>query len=318
MPVIETTTIGAAVGVALVVSIMDLLDLLDDGPNGLVARIPALTLLLLGLLGAQQAFERFGQLRSMRDEITESQQSLSDISKAVHGVSESLDQMSGSITQRLGDGRFDRALADVSSGLQAALQTPHPVFHNMIYRHLDHFRSRVNDWRDGMFRTRGEEYHRLLLDLYQRASTSVFSTSAQAYLSTWHTQLGTRLLAAHADGRAKVTRIFIFDRRSGVTPEAVAEMRRQSAVKNVAVRVYLKEEDPFFRFPSDISDDFTVIDEGEAIGTTVTFGDESRLTANWIFSNTIQKQRFADIVSALRSGSQTLAEFEAGSEPVAR
>jgi hypothetical protein len=305
---VELATIGSLVVVALVVSILDLLDLLDQD-GALAMRIPTLILLLLGLLGAQQAFERFGQLGAIREQLRQSQKHLS-------GLAQSVDEIRELVGRRPGDGRFDRALKDVSGGLHAALQIPHPVFHNMIYRHLDHFRARVNDWRDGTFRTRGEEYHRLLLDLYQNATTSVVSTSARAYLNTWRTPLGSKLLDAHARGQAKVTRIFIFDHRSEVTPDAIREMRRQSQVKNVSVCVYVKDEDPFFRIPNDIGEDFTVVDDGEAIGTTVAFGDESRLTANWFFCSTVQKRRFAEIVGGLRAGSQSLTEFESGPEPV--
>lgn len=307
--VIELATIGSLVVVALVVSILDLLGVLSSGQDGPGSRIPALTLLLLGLLGAQQAFDRFGQLRAVREQLHQSQQHLS-------GLVASVDQIRESIARQPGDGRFDRALKDVSGGLHSALQIPNPVFHNMIYRHLDQLRARVNDWRDGTFRTRGEEYHRLLLDLYSNATTSVVSTSARAYLNTWRTPLGSKLLDAHARGRAQVTRIFIFDHRAEVTPEAIAEMRRQSEVPNVSVCVYVKDEDPFYRLPADVSEDFTVVDDGEAIGTTVTFGDEARLTANWFFCSTVQKRRFAEIVGALRAGSLSLTEFEAGPEHV--
>lgn len=88
-------------------------------------------------------------------------------------------------------------------------------------------------------------------------------------------------------------------------------MRRQSRVRNVSIYVYIKDADPFFRFPADVSDDFTMVDDGEVIGTTLTFGDENKLTAHWYFRNPQQARKFKEIVDALRSGSKSLAAFEA-------
>lgn len=87
-----------------------------------------------------------------------------------------------------------------------------------------------------------------------------------------------------------MTRVFLFADRAAVTSAAIEEMTRQDQVKNVAIRVYIKNEDDFFRLPADLSDDFTVIDDGEVIGTTVAFGegDESRLTASCFFSTTLR------------------------------
>lgn len=309
---LETATITSAVLIALGISVLDLLGLLGDG-RGLAARIPTITLLLLGVLGAQQAFERFGQLRILRDQLSQSHQQLSSITTQVQEVQRTLDEVRESLVLQPVDGRFDRSLKDVSAGLKAAVSISHPDFHNMISRHLEQFRRLVNEWQDGTFRIQGAEYHQLLHDLYLHAKVSVFSTSVPSYLPTWRTALGAKLLAAHEQGNAEVTRVFLFADRAAVTDAAIDEMRRQTQVKNVAVRVYIKNEDDFFRLPADLSDDFTVIDDGDVIGTTVAFGDgdESRLTASWFFSNTTRKRQFAHIVSALKANSVALADFEA-------
>jgi hypothetical protein len=229
-------------------------------------------------------------------------------------IDRTLEQVQESLVLQPVDGRFDRALKDVSAALQAAQRISHPVFYSMISRHLEQFRMLVKEWQDGTFRTQGEEYHQLLYDLYLNAKMSVFSTSAPSYLPTWQTPLGSKLLAAHERSGAKVTRVFLFNHRAEVTAAAIKEMRRQSKVKNVTVRVYIKNEDHFFRMPADMSDDFTVIDDGEAIGTTVAFGDgdESRLTASWFFNDAARKHQFAHIVGALKSNSVALQEFDAG------
>lgn len=310
LPLLETVTIACAVSIALGVSSLDLLGLLGDA-RGL--RIPAITLLLLGILGAQQAFERSGQLRTLRDQLRQSRDELSSIIAQVREIDRTLDRVHESLVLQPVDGRFDRALKDVSAGLKAAARISHPDFHDMISRHLEQFRMLVNEWQDGTFRTQGAEYHQLLHDLYLHAKVSVFSTSAPSYLPTWRTALGSKLLAAHELGKAEVTRVFLFSDRAAVTGDAIEEMRRQARVRNVSVRVYIKNEDAFFRLPVDMSDDFTVIDDGEVIGTTVAFGegDESRLTASWFFDNIARKRQFTGIVSALKANRFALADFEA-------
>lgn len=312
---LESPTIVVAGLAALTVSVLDLFGFLD-GVVWLHSRIPVLTLLLLGILGVQQALERFGSLGTLRDQLSQSRQQLSAISTQVQEVDRNLTRVRESLVLQPVDGRFDRALRDVSAALQAAQQIPHPVFYSMISRHLEQFRMLVKEWHNGTFRTQGEEYHQLLYDLYLHSKASVFSTSAPSYLPTWQTTLGSKLLAAHERNTAEVTRVFLFDRRADVTASAIAEMRRQSKVKNVEVRVYIKDEDHFFRLPADMSDDFTVIDDGEVIGTTVAFGgdDESRLTASWFFCNAPKKHQFAYIVSALKSNSVTFEEFEGSPE----
>jgi hypothetical protein len=312
LDVLEVLTVAAVVVGGIAIAVLDMVDLLDPTSAGnLRQKVPAITLLLLGLVGGQLAFERYRQLRNLQDNAESHQQQLDTVAATVQELGPKLEQVRDSVAIQPGDARFDSALREVSLGLQSALKIDNDVFSKMIYRHLAGFRDRVTEWRDGTFRTRGEEYHRLLLDLYRSAQNTIVSTSASAYQATWHSTLGDRLLAAHATGRAKVERIFVFNRREEITEDAIEEMRRQSRVRNVSIYVYIKDADPFFRFPADVSDDFTMVDDGEVIGTTLTFGDESNLTANWYFRNPQQARKFKEIVDALRSGSKSLAAFEA-------
>lgn len=312
LDVLEILTVAAVVLGGIVIAVLDMFDVLDPtSAGGLREKIPAITLLLLGLVGGQLAFERYRQLRNLQENVDRHHQQLDTVAETVQQLGPKLEQVRDSVAIQPGDARFDSALREVSVGLQSALKIDNDVFSKMIYRHLAGFRDRVSEWRDGTFRTRGEEYHRLLLDLYRSAQTNVVSTSASAYQATWRSTLGDRLLAAHATGKAKVERIFVYNRREEITQDAIEEMRRQSRVRNVSIYVYIKDADPFFRFPADVSDDFTMVDDGEVIGTTLTFGDESKLTAHWYFRNPQQARKFKEIVDALRSGSKSLAAFEA-------
>lgn len=311
LDMLEVLTVAAVVLGGIVIAVLDMFDLLDPTSAGsLRAKVPAVSLLLLGLVGGQLAFERYRQIRTLQEGVDKSQEQLQQVARTVDELGPKLEQVRDSVAIQPGDARFDAALREVSLGLQSALKIQNDVFSKMIFRQLAGFRDRVSEWHDGTFRTRGEEYHRLLLDLYRSAEVSVVSTSASAYLDTWRSTLGDRLLMAHATSKAKVDRFFVFNTRAEITEDSLEEMRRQSRVKNVSVYVYVKDTDPFFRFPADVSDDFTMVDDGEAIGTTLAFGDESKLTASWHFRNPQQARKFKEIVDSLRNGAKSLAAFE--------
>lgn len=101
---LETPTVVLAALIALGVSILDLLGLLD-GVGWLHTRIPVLTLLLLGILGVQQAVERFGSLRTLRDQLSQSRQQLSDISTQMQEVDRTLERVRESLVLQPVDGR---------------------------------------------------------------------------------------------------------------------------------------------------------------------------------------------------------------------
>ncbi len=131
----------------------------------------------------------------------------------------------------------------------------------------------------------------MVKEMYKHAQSTVFSTCAIQYLHQWETKHGDALLEAHKNNQANVTRVFIFNDRSEVDERAQKIMLRHES-QGIEVRIFVSNERTAYSFPSEIQKDFTVIDQGAAIGVTtafITFENKEKTQATWYFSN---KQRY--------------------------
>lgn len=201
---------------------------------------------------------------------------------------------------------FAGAMASTAQSLGRAQRIDNPVFLEEVTLALDDLRSRAEDWARGKLIAPEERYNRVLLKLYESATTSVFSTTIPDYLETWNSPLGDQLLEAHQRSTAGVTRVFVFNERSELTDAAVTLMRRHEDA-GVRVLVYIDREDPGFSFSPDVSRDFTIIDDGRAIGVTVSYG--RALQAEWYFDDNARKGRFRDIRESLLRGCRRLEQL---------
>src|SRR5262249_12982278 len=199
------------------------------------------------------------------------------------------------------DGRvLSEGLAAIASNLAASLDKKYPVLTEFVLGQCNEFRAATADWKHGQLSVAGSECNRLLIRLYEAAGSSVFCTSVSEYhTTTWETTLGQQLLDAHEHSKAEVTRVFVFNKRQEVTASMFDTMTKQSKA-NIKVRVYFDEEDDLFQFSADIAKDFTIIDNGDAIGVTERFDPpESR----WYFADEDRRQRFLGYQEALSRGS---------------
>lgn len=174
---------------------------------------------------------------------------------------------------------------------------------------VDHLREKAALWERGELRCSNEQYIRVLISLYENAKTDVFATTIPEYMQTWNSPLGDRFLEAHGRSRANVVRLFIFDKLTDIKEEDLRVMRKHANQGRIEVRVYIETEDPVFKFPTDISRDFTVVDRGETIGISVSYGSDD-LEAQWYFRDQNRIARFAQIERSLRAGSRSLSEIE--------
>ena len=202
------------------------------------------------------------------------------------------------------------ALKGIAEGVEKAMKIGSPVLNKVISRKLHTFAHEVAFWENGEFRLGPTDSREFLTELYRDAKERVFSTSIQQFSEYWKSQFGEKILDANKASTAHVIRVFIFDDINEVTGEDIAEMERQ-AEYGIAVYVYLDKEDPAFNFPIDITKDFTIIDNGEAIGITETF-DPDHNRAIWYFGrNEKRAGRFRDISNSLLNGSITYQQFKA-------
>lgn len=211
---------------------------------------------------------------------------------------------------------FDQATAFMD-GLRQTLREvwkkEAPILHREVLHHCHLFAENARPWSQGTYRAPHTRYPAVLVDLYRLAQRSVFATCIPQYLSTWTEDLGRRILKAHENASAAVTRVFRFDNRSEVTEAALRVMRQHARTKNVTVRVFIDAEEPY-QFPQDVSRDFTLIDDGWAIGITSSYGASQR-EATWHFGDETKARVLREIRKSLLESSVLLVDFEQGSHP---
>jgi hypothetical protein len=205
-----------------------------------------------------------------------------------------------------GNPKFDEILDAIRSGVSEGLKLDNVTFHEAMLQSCAGIRAQAAEWSHGEIHVR-EQYNELLIKFYERAERFVFSTSIPGYLSAWGSPFGKKLMQAHRKSNAVVNRIFIFNNRAEVTDEALAIMQEQVSA-GIHVRVHLSDESKVFTLPPEIGNDFTVIDNGEAIGVTIALGSD-RLAATWYVQDKDRKQRFELTCDALIRDSEDYSQF---------
>ncbi len=222
-------------------------------------------------------------------------------------VSIPLPDSTSAVLASTGNQRFDDILNAIQKGIKKALTFNNESFVGALLEECGTFRAQVADWSNGQVQTHGQ-YNQLLLRFYEHAESTVFSTSIPDYLSTWMGPFGEQLMDAHRKSHAVTTRVFVFNNRKEISQDALSVMASQ-AKSGVNVRLFFDDDNRGFRFPPDISRDFTVIDDGEAIGITLSFGGDN-LAAMWYIQDTNRRQRFLRIRNSLIEGSIAFSAFE--------
>ncbi len=201
------------------------------------------------------------------------------------------------------------AIVAVAENVVGALSLNYDVLAQTVLDKLADFRAISGDWKRGQLVAAGPAYNRLLKQVYENAKDNVFATAVPEYHNAvWQSRLGSELMEAHSRSHARVTRVFLFNKRTEVEPPMVATMQTQSA-RGIEVRLFFDDED-VFQFSPDTARDFTVIDEGEIIAVTESFNPEQP-QARWYFGDSDRQARFQKLREDLVRGSISLGQFEA-------
>ena len=189
----------------------------------------------------------------------------------------------------LADHPLSDRLRGIINNTRRAMLVDHAAFRSEVEFRLDRWRADTSAWSHGTFIV-GENYRTFLKAVYAQARRSVFATSVAEYRHVWTSALGRELLAAHrSNTAAKVVRVFVFDRRSDVLDEDHLIFAEQQAA-GVEVLLYFDLEDDLFLFPSDLGNDWTLVDDGRVIGVTRQMGES--LEAKWYFDDDDQSGQF--------------------------
>lgn len=207
------------------------------------------------------------------------------------------------------DKEISEALKNLGQGITKALRIDHPIFRKAILGKIYNFSADVNNWENGQLYFGPFDSQEYLLDLYRSAKETVFSTSVKDFFEQWDEAFGDRILEANEESKAKVTRVFIYNERSEVTKDDFEQMQKQ-VDHGIDVRIHFDNEDRFFSFPPNVSRDFTIIDNGKAVGVTESFGRQNN-SARWYFNNAKIANQLQQISESLVNGSQSLKKFQA-------
>lgn len=193
----------------------------------------------------------------------------------------------------------DRGLLPVLSSIadnfrEAQIVIPTQFFKEIEFE-LDGFLQKSKEWREGELSPPTERYDNVLMEAYRSAEHSIFSTTIKDYLDTWESPLGEELLRIHAAGKASVVRVFIVDKESDINSRLIQTIRKHMDTPRVEVRVLLVSKYPNLPFPMELSRDFTLIDDGKALGITRSYG-LSNLTARWHFQRDPMNVRIRQIL----------------------
>jgi hypothetical protein len=204
-----------------------------------------------------------------------------------------------------GDSALDEQLSQVSKAIQNALQVKNQTLTLALTRRIEALAEEAGIWKKGQLRAEGNAYPAILINLYQQANNSVFSTSIPRYLFNWKDALGKRILDTNRENkRATTTRVFAFKSRVEVDEDAKDIMREQHTC-GVRVFVFLAEDHPEVEFPRD----FTIIDDGAAIGETFSF-DEDDVGCIWHFNDQAKTRLYRSMRTDLLRYSIAFDQFD--------
>jgi hypothetical protein len=201
------------------------------------------------------------------------------------------------------------AILAVSENALKAMGLDNVALTEAVIATLEEVRATSSKWANGELSLVGADSNRMLLRMYEQAQKNVFATVVPEYLDeVWIKPYGVQLLRVQEVGRAQVTRVFIFDDRKGLTEQRIKNMELHVNAK-VTVYAYFDKEDDLFQFKKDMPRDFTIIDDGLAIGVTISINPNS-IGASWYIDQKDKRKYFEDIKGNLLRGSVPFSEVK--------
>jgi hypothetical protein len=188
---------------------------------------------------------------------------------------------------------FSDAVAAIERALKTAQKYDHPVFGEALKHSVAQLVKTAKDLGRGTFTDTDNDADATLRAVYEDASQTIFATSVPEYFYVWRSPFGQNLLDVHASGKAQVTRLFIFNARTDITSEVIAELDKQIATGRITIHVFVDDDAEDYDYPAELSKDFTIVDEGRVLGVTITYGERSR--AQWFFDDEDRSKRYGGV-----------------------
>jgi hypothetical protein len=161
----------------------------------------------------------------------------------------------------------DALLSQIVASTASVVRTERTLFIDAIMPRLDEFSRSIRAWREGSVDASSTSYDRIVIRACSDA-TDVKATSIPEFTTRWMQSYGDRLVAAHVESGARITRMFIFDSMSGALEDIAQQVMLTQVLIPATILIYLRDEGGIAP-PPGCSWDFASIDDGELISEAI-------------------------------------------------
>jgi hypothetical protein len=166
-----------------------------------------------------------------------------------------------------GHAEVDALLSQIVTSVASVVRTERSLFIAAIMPRLDEISRSIRPWRDGSVDANSTSYDSIVIRAC-RDATDVKATSIPEFTTRWMQSYGDRLVAAHVDSGARITRMFIFDSLHGALEDVAQRVMLTQVLIPATVLICLRDEAGITP-PPGCAWDFASIDDGELISEAI-------------------------------------------------
>jgi hypothetical protein len=166
-----------------------------------------------------------------------------------------------------GHAEVDVLLSQIVASAASVVRTERTLFIEAIIPRLDEISRSIRPWRDGSVDANSTSYDSIVIRAC-RDATDVKATSIPEFTTRWMQSYGDRLVAAHVESGARITRMFIFDSLNGALEDIAQRVMMTQVLIPATILIYLRDEAGITPSPG-CAWDFASIDDGALISEAI-------------------------------------------------
>lgn len=166
-----------------------------------------------------------------------------------------------------GNAAVDTLLSEIIASAASVARTDRTLFVDAIMPRLHEISRSIRPWRDGSVNADSANYDSIVIRACREA-TEVKATSVPEFRARWMQSYGDRLVAAHVESGARVTRVFLFDSLQDAREEVSQRVMLTQVLIPATILIYLRDEANVTPPPGCVWD-FAFIDDGELISEAI-------------------------------------------------
>ena len=140
-----------------------------------------------------------------------------------------------------GNAAVDTLLSQIVASTASAVRTDRTLFIDAIMPRLHEISRSIRPWQDGSVDADSMNYDSIVIRAC-RDATEVKATSIPEFTTRWVQSYGDRLVAAHVESGARVTRIFLFDSLQDALEETAQRVMLTQVLIPATILIYLQDE----------------------------------------------------------------------------